>query len=81
MVGSKRGGPGEQNRESQSGDRCPARGRKAETRAADGEYGKFVRLAANRRDAAERARFAKKAEAALRELNIVKREAGRRTKW
>ena len=44
------------------------------------EYGKFVRLAANRRDTAERARFAKKAEAALRELDIVKGAAGRRTK-
>jgi hypothetical protein len=44
------------------------------------EYGKFVRLAANRRDAAERAHFAKKAEAALKELDVVKREAGRMTK-
>lgn len=44
------------------------------------EYGKFVRLAATRRDAEERSRFAKKAEDALKELDALRREAQRLAK-
>lgn len=44
------------------------------------EYGKFVRLAATGRDAQERAQFARKAEIALKQLDAMKREAGRMVK-